>query len=433
MHRVHKRKRKKDGKTVLSQDYSLTYRYGEMVVEKTIPLKTPNKEVAEKLARDFRDNWEREQAGLLPPQKLVNGASVPLSEHLAAFIADLEKRGKTPKNNKQTRKDVLRLINECGWNRIGDVSPSSFIDWRSGIDGLAPRTLNSYLESACAFFNWLCKSELIEYNPLRNVAKVEEAGKETRKRRALSNDGYYGLVEVAPEYRKVAYLIAGRSGLRFGEIQQLQWGDVHLDEDLPYILARAATTKNRKEARIPITKELAQVLAEYKPENAKQSDPVCRKGVPRTRTMKKDLAKAGIPYVDEMGRYAGFHSFRYTYCTYLKSQGLNPGEVKILMRHSDQKLTDNIYTDVNILPINEKVSNLPAEEALTEILTGSTGKSSQNGSVPVAKDSAQQCSGSVGGEGDCRGVSPPGSVLKWSGRLDSNQRPLRPERSALPG
>ena len=40
-----------------------------------------------------------------------------------------------------------------------------------------------------------------------------------------------------------------------------------------------------------------------------------------------------------------------------------------LMRHSDRKLTDKIYTDSNLLPMGEVVRNLPDDEPLIKILT----------------------------------------------------------------
>ena len=51
-----------------------------------------------------------------------------------------------------------------------------------------------------------------------------------------------------------------------------------------------------------------------------------------------------------------------------------------LMRHSDRKLTDKIYTDSNLLPLGEVVRNLPDEENLIEILTNISGKTCRNGS-----------------------------------------------------
>ena len=54
-----------------------------------------------------------------------------------------------------------------------------------------------------------------------------------------------------------------------------------------------------------------------------------------------------------------------------------------LMRHSDRKLTDKIYTDSNLLSTGEVIRNLPDEEPLIEILTEISGKTGQDGSNSV--------------------------------------------------
>ena len=51
-----------------------------------------------------------------------------------------------------------------------------------------------------------------------------------------------------------------------------------------------------------------------------------------------------------------------------------------LMRHSDRKLTDKLYTDTNLLPTAQVVRNLHEDENLIKILTNISGKMGQNGS-----------------------------------------------------
>jgi hypothetical protein len=155
---------------------------------------------------------------------------------------------------------------------------------------------------------------------------------------------------------------------------------VVFDSETPHILARAATTKNRLDSRIPMTKELERKLLKHRPKTYRPNHPVFAKGVPRARTLRLDLEKAGIPYKDEMGRYADFHSLRYTWGTYLQRNGVNSRVAMELMRHSDRKLTDKIYTDSNLLPLGEVVRNLPDEENLIKILTKISGKMGRNGS-----------------------------------------------------
>ena len=54
-----------------------------------------------------------------------------------------------------------------------------------------------------------------------------------------------------------------------------------------------------------------------------------------------------------------------------------------LMRHSDRKLTDKLYTDTNLLPTAQVVRNLHEDENLIKILTNISGESGQNGSKSV--------------------------------------------------
>jgi hypothetical protein len=157
--------------------------------------------------------------------------------------------------------------------------------------------------------------------------------------------------------------------------------------------------------RIPLTRELEAALLAHKPDDAKTTDSVFSKGVPRARTLKKDLEQVDIPFCDEQGRYADFHSLRYSWATHLQRQGVNSRMAMELMRHSDRKLTDKIYTDVNLLPLGETVRNLPAEEPLIHILTHISGKTCRNGSRVVATDQSSETTETSVTVGDRRGLS----------------------------
>jgi integrase len=69
--------------------------------------------------------------------------------------------------------------------------------------------------------------------------------------------------------------------------------------------------------------------------------------VPQDETVRADLARAKIPLQDERGRWADFHSFRYTFCTWM-AQHYPIQEVQKLMRHSTIKLTADLYNDLGL-------------------------------------------------------------------------------------
>ena len=75
--------------------------------------------------------------------------------------------------------------------------------------------------ASAAMLNWLQKHNCILANPLANVEKVSTVGKETFKRRALTDDEVKRLLEVS-EARRPIYLTALLTGLRRKEINSLE-------------------------------------------------------------------------------------------------------------------------------------------------------------------------------------------------------------------
>jgi integrase len=80
--------------------------------------------------------------------------------------------------------------------------------------------------------------------------------------------------------------------------------------------------------------------------------------VPHIQAWHAHLLKAGIAEQDERGRWADFHSLRYTFGTWMSRQ--HPIEVvQRLMRHSTIKLTADLYTDLGLEDIGKTVWSLP--------------------------------------------------------------------------
>jgi len=287
-HKVQKRVRKdQDGNRVEARIYSLRYRYDGMAVDRWKSLHTSNKEAAEEKARQFKKEFEHEQVGLIPIKAQRDASRTLLRAHLEDFLADMEACGKTGRRNKtikQYRSRIVRLLDECGWEFIKDVTPDSFMQWRSSFDG-APKTKNHYLADCCTFLNWMVQYNRAELNPLKCVKKVETAGKLKRVRRAFTDQELTRLKSVAPAYRWIVYHTAARTGLRYRELQELCWGDVHLNGESGYVLARASTTKNKKEEPIPMHRSLVQVLKAHRPAGYDYGAKVFKDGVPRCRNL----------------------------------------------------------------------------------------------------------------------------------------------------
>jgi len=142
-------------------------------------------------------------------------------------------------------------------------------------------------------------------------------------------------------------------------LQQVVWGDLHLDHERPHVIVRASTTKNRKDALLPLHPQLLAELKAIQTNETKAEDFVFSQHGHPDRRIQIDLAAAGIPKIDAMGRKLDFHALRYTFATKLASSGVSQRLAQELMRHSDPRLTANIYTDVTQLPTSAAVNGLP--------------------------------------------------------------------------
>ncbi len=341
-----------------------------------VSLHTSDKQVAEKRRTELLREKQHERDGIILPKSLRDAAQRNLSEHLQDYLGDARRLGLSAKHVANIEFRVCRLITECHWSSPRAVSADSFQAWRRGKAELSPKTVNDYLEAVRCFFNWMIKNGRVQINPLVTVEKVKTEGRQTRERRSFTVDEMKRLLAVAGEHKAV-YLMAAHTGLRRSELAALKWADLHLNVDKPFVLVRAATTKNSKVAPMCLHPELVAILSEF--DGEREPDELLFERFPRIERFKRDLKKAGIPYQDAVGRFADFHSLRKTLGTNLAKAGVPRRTAMSVMRHSDGKLTDKIYTDENLLGIDSAIDVLPTfMDSPSQGASQKLGVSSQN-------------------------------------------------------
>ena len=366
-----KRKRNKGGKIISDRTYSGQYKTAWMSGPQRVPLGTADKGVAEKLLKRIVAVAEKGHRVIRSLDELTGMQSGSLETSLQTFVADLAAKKRSRKYQLDITSRIRAVTRFCKWNTIEDVHLAGFIRWRSQAN-LAPKTLNEYLAAWTAFLNWCVKTGLLETMPFARVDKVKQRGQEVRKRRAFSEDELRRLFAVAPLKRRVIYAVALCTGLRRNECKQLQWGDVHLDADPPYVIARASTTKNSKEACQILTKEAAELLREWRPENPSPNQRVFQM-FKELKLFKRDLEAAGIPFVNERGEQADFHAFRKTLDTLMGVAGEGVATRMEIMRHSEARLSTHVYNHAPHLPTRQAVERLPSVLLGTRIGTRNFG------------------------------------------------------------
>lgn len=75
--------------------------------------------------------------------------------------------------------------------------------------------------------------------------------------------------------------------------------------------------------------------------------------------MKRDLNAAEIEYKDEDGRVLDFHSLRATTATLLARANVPLTIAQRILRHSDPKLTANVYSKLELFDLSAGIQSLP--------------------------------------------------------------------------
>jgi integrase len=205
------------------------------------------------------------------------------------------------------------------------------------------------------------------YAGLQTAVNVENDRR--RRRRALTPEECRRLLAAAARSkrklggmsgpdRKLFYSVALNCGLRRNELGSLTPESFRLDADPPTVTAEGKWTKNRKTETLPLRQDLAAELREWlrgKPAG-KPLFPV--KGRKRRAMLRADLKAAGIePVVD--GKVIDLHALRTTFITHLSLGGVPLAVAQKLARHSDPRLTSNVYTSLSLADLQKAVQALP--------------------------------------------------------------------------
>ena len=376
---VFKPKRRLNGRLHVGRLYRGRFKLDGEFKETTIPLHTTDKQLAQqRLLLAVRER-EKELAGLSGRKPWREAAQSPLLNHLADFLADLRARKRSESHVKHLETRIKRLFFDCRWEHLRDVSADGFMLWRTNQKELSQKTIHEYKNAAFSLFAWMERHDRVENNPLRRVGNVERKGYEKVKRRAFTHEEMRRLVAVSGLYA-LGYLAAVNTGLRRKELATVQWGDVHLDAAVPFILVRSNTTKNRQAGKIYLKSRLAQMLTDIRPATVAADELVLAGRIAVMSKMHQHLKAAEIPVLDQQGRKVDFHALRMTYNMNLEGVGASLQVRQELLRHSDPRLTAGTYMDGTRLETASLIEKLPdyqdGKDTDTQLDTQTTGTSS---------------------------------------------------------
>lgn len=288
--------------------------------------------------------------------------SCSIVDDVLAWEAAGLSRGLDARYLRQGRARLLEAVETEGWSTIEQVTTRGIEEWLAGRTK-SGTTYNRLLGYWTAFLEWARRTERVRENAARRILKARELGGGVTTR-AFTVAEATAIIEWArrdgedPKSRRkardrwIVYLTAWHTGLRRGELRKITVSMLALRDSPPRILLSAKVAKARKAQTVPLHPDLIEPLRNLA--EGKRPHDLLFPFV-RDELVAQDIELAGVQKIVD-GLTCGLHSFRKGLATELARSGVVEGVAQALLRHSDPRLTRNVYTDARLLPLAEAVS-----------------------------------------------------------------------------
>ncbi len=243
---------------------------------------------------------------------------------------------------------------QWGETRLDQVRTVAVEKWLRSLE-LAPGTKAKIRNIMSALFAHANRHEMIASNPIRGVRC---SAKREREPDVLLPAEFALLLSELPERERVMVLIAGTTGVRRSELIALKWKDIDFGSQQIMVTkscvrAKMGETKTVASAKpVPMHPIVAVSLQEWH-RGTPYGDPgdflfpsLRRKGLIPVwpdmvlqNVIRPALKRAGVT-----GKRIGFHTFRHSLATNLRSLGVDIKTAQELLRHANSRITLDLYT-----------------------------------------------------------------------------------------
>jgi len=195
-------------------------------------------------------------------------------------------------------------------------------------EGKKPATVNRELACLKCIFNKAIEWGKATDNPVRKVKLLRE---NNQRMRYLEKEEAQRLIANCSDHLKPVVIVALNTGMRRGEILNLKWKDIDINQNLIYLM----DTKNGDKREVPMNEFIKKTLISI-PKHPDSPYIFCNgKGTPYYNLRKSfagALEKSGITDFK-------FHDLRHTFASQLVMSGIDLKTVQELLGHKSFDMT----------------------------------------------------------------------------------------------
>ncbi len=248
----------------------------------------------------------------------------------------------------------LHILPKWGQCRITEVRTVAVEQWLDSLP-LAPGSRTKIRNIFSAIFNHGIRHEWITFNP---ISKVRCSSKRLREPDVLTPAEFSALVEVLPVREQAMVMLAGSTGLRRSELFALRWSDVNfltMEVAVSRSCVRGRFGEVKTEASgkpVPLHDAVREALMRWRSLSPYSADtdflfPSVRKNGTQPLTpdmVLKKIIRPALKRANITGKVIGWHSFRHSLATNLRSLGVDVKTAQELLRHANSRTTMDLYT-----------------------------------------------------------------------------------------
>jgi integrase len=306
----------------------------------------------------IRSRREAEKA-VVALRGLIN-VDVGTPQTICDLDAHYKAREMTPGKRSFSTIDNHRLLFkryiEPRWGalRLSAVRTVEIEEWLHSLP-LAPASKAKLKGVLSVLYNHAIRYEWFTFNP---ISRVRTSQKRLRDKDVLTPDEFQQLVQQLSVRDRAMVLLIGSTGLRRSEMIALTWSDLNIGTMEVNVLRscvrnRIGKTKTESSRRpVPLHPLVLSALLGWREQSPyatdldflfpsvrfKGSKPLSPDSI-LEKSIRPALAKIGV-----VGKQIGWHSFRHSLATNLRSLGVDIKVAQELMRHSSCRTTLDVYT-----------------------------------------------------------------------------------------
>jgi integrase len=288
--------------------------------------------------------------------------ALTLGEALDEYLGVCRDRDLSPKTLEKYElviRDLKKVLGHQVNGSVADFGEREFTKYEAAMRkaGLQPKTRYDRLVVVRQAFRYLARNRRIAYYPLegRQMRKPQSKPQPCFTRQQVEQ-----LLTAADPYLRPIFAVLAYCGLRFGELRDLPWEDVHLnDKEGGVISVRRGgsgdTTKDREERHIPIHRELRAILQGVRRRGERvfcdvpsRKDPQIERPLVERKLLMELKKLCGACGFENPKQYK-LHTFRHFFASTCAARGIPHKYALKWMGHSDSRILDlylTLYDDV---------------------------------------------------------------------------------------